>query len=299
MSRHLGILATTAAYFIWGASPLFWTRLQRIPALELLGWRVLFALLILSAAIMIRGRAGALRQALADPRTLIIASLSSICLMINWLLFVWSVTHGHIVDVSLGYYINPLMSVALGVLVLGESLRLGTRLAVGLAVLGVGVITFAVGHLPTIPLLLAASFAFYGLLKKQRGAAPPTEALAIESALAMVPLGGYLANLVLRGESVALTTPQDWVWLPFTGLITVAPLLLFGVAAQRTRLSTIGMLQFIAPSLQLIIGVLIYAEAVDPSEKIGFGLVWIAILLFAADMYQADSASRRELKSES
>lgn len=288
MNRYMGLLATTAAYLIWGASPLFWKRLNDIPAKELLSWRVLFALLILGAAIVVRRRVGALRSALANPRTLMIASLASGCLMVNWLLFIWSISHGHIVDVSLGYYMNPLMSIALGVVVLRERLTKGARIAIGFAIVGVGVMSFSAGRVPWIPLLLATSFAIYGVLKKQPDAAAPTEALALESSLAMIPLGAYLLYLILRGESVALTAPQDWSLLPFTGLITVAPLILFGVAAQRTRLSTIGMLQFIAPTLQLMVAVLIYDEGVDPSEKIGFGLVWVAVTLFAVDTYRSD-----------
>ena len=291
MNRQLGVPATVAAYLIWGASPLFWKRLEQIPASELLSWRVLFALLILSMAIVARGRLGVLRRAVSARRTLTIASLASACLMVNWAVFVWAVTHGQIVDVSLGYFINPLMSVALGVFALGEPLSRNARIAVGIASAGVGIITLAAGEFPWVPLLLAASFALYGLLKKNEAVAPPMEALAIEATWAVLPLGGYLVYLALRGESVVLTTMPDWDLLPYTGLITVAPLWLFGVAAQRTRLSTIGMLQFIAPTLQLMIGVLVYAEDFALSEAVGFGLVWVAVSLFAVDMYRSDRSA--------
>ena len=211
----------------------------------------------------------------------------------NWALFIWAVTHEHLVEISLGYYINPLMSVTLAVLVLGESLSRAARLAVAMTAGAVIVMTIAAGETPWISLSLAITFALYGLLKKQPDAAPPFEALMLESATAAVPLFAYLAWLILNNDSVVTASTESWALLPFTGLITIAPLVLFATAAQRIPLATLGMLQYLAPTIQLGLGVWLYGEAVSRGQFIGFVTVWIALGIFAVDSARTLRSNRR------
>jgi chloramphenicol-sensitive protein RarD len=235
----------------------------------------------------VRRRPAVLRSALTHRRTVGIAISAGGILTFNWALFIWAVTNGHIVEASLGYYINPLMSVAFGVALLGERLSRAVWIAVAIATLGVAVMTLATGELPWISLCLAVSFAFYGLFKKHVDAAPPVEGLSIEVTTAAIPLGCYLAYLIVQDQSVIVASSEDWLLLPISGVITVVPLLLFGMAAQRIPLSTVGMLQYIAPTIQLILGVALYGEELTPGEMFGFASVWIALGIFSLDSLRA------------
>jgi chloramphenicol-sensitive protein RarD len=287
-----GIIAGIAAYVLWGGSPIYWNAIRELPPAEILAWRVVFAVLILLFVLFARRQFGAFRRIAGRPRTLALGVAAGCLLTVNWGLFLWAVTRGHIVDVSLGYYINPLMSVALGVVILRERLSFGTRLAVGIAALGVVVMTFAGQQLPWIALGVAVSFGLYGLLKKQPDAAPPLDGLLFETATVAVPLGVYLMILIARNQSVAIESRELWALLPWSGAMTVAPLLLFGFAAQRIPLSTVGMLQYLAPTLQLIIGVYVYNESVSGAEMFGFASIWLALGIFAFDTFRAIRASR-------
>jgi len=288
-----GVLAGIAAYFVWGASPIFWKTIGPIPAFEVLAWRVLFALLLLSCVVAITRRGANLRRLIAHRRSLGLSIASGALLSINWILFIWAVNHGQIIEVSLGYYINPLMSVALGVVILRERLSARVRLAVGIAAIGVLAMTIATTHLPWIALSLAVTFALYGLLKKQPDSAPPIEGLLAEVATATLPSGIYLVWLLTQGKSAAAAEPESWALLPFTGVITVVPLLLFGYAAQRIPLSTVGMLQYLAPTLQLVIGVWLYGETVTRAWIFGFVTIWLALAIFVFDNLQAARLATR------
>jgi len=288
-----GIIAGISAYWLWGASPIFWNAIKMVPPLELLAWRVVWALLFLALFILVTRRGEVLRMAYRNPRTRMIAMASGALLTVNWALFIWAVTHEHLVEISLGYYINPLMSVTLAVLVLGESLSRAARLAVAMTAVAVIVMTIAAGETPWISLSLAITFALYGLLKKQPDAAPPFEALMLESATAAVPLFAYLAWLILNNDSVVTASTESWALLPFTGLITIAPLVLFATAAQRIPLATLGMLQYLAPTIQLGLGVWLYGEAVSRGQFIGFVTVWIALGIFAVDSARTLRSNRK------
>ncbi len=291
LEHRRGIAAGVAAYAVWGASPLFWNAIKQIPPFEILSWRVLWALLLLMLAVAARRRGAVLRHAIAHRKTLALAVVSGALITFNWALFIWAVTHGRIVEVSLGYYINPLISVALGVVVLREELSRAARVAVMIAGFGVAVMALADGQFPWISLSLAATFAIYGLLKKQAEAAPPVEGLLLEVGTAVIPLGGYLALLIAHNQSVAAASLEPWSLLPFTGVITIVPLLLFGVAAQRIPLSTVGMLQYLAPTIQLALGVGLYQEEVSASGLFGFASVWVALGIFTADSLRATRSS--------
>lgn len=292
MEFRRGIIAGIAAYVLWGGSPIYWNAIREVPPAEVLAWRVILAVLILLFVLFARRQFGAFRRVVGRPKTLALGVAAGCLLTVNWGLFLWAVTSGHIVEVSLGYYINPLMSVALGVLILREQLSFGTRLAVGIAALGVVVMTFAGQQFPWISLGLAVSFGLYGLLKKQPDAAPPLEGLLIETTTVVVPLGVYLMILIAGNQSVAMESRELWTLLPWSGVMTVAPLLLFGFAVQRIPLSTVGMLQYLAPTLQLIIGVYVYNESVSDAEMFGFASIWLALGIFAFDTIRASRATR-------
>jgi len=278
-----GIVAGIAAYVIWGGSPIYWNLIREVPPPEALSWRVVWAVLILLLVLAARRGFGALCRFARQPRTLAFSVASGGLLALNWGLFLWAVTSGHIVEVSLGYYINPLMSVALGVVILREHLNRATRIAVSIAALGVGVMTFAGEQFPWIALSLAVSFALYGLFKKRPEAAPPLEGLLIEAATVAVPVVLYLTVLIGQNQSVVVESGEYWGWIPWSGAITVVPLLLFGIAAQRIPLSTVGMLQYLAPTLQLILGIYLYEESMSGAEMFGFASVWLALGIFAFD----------------
>jgi chloramphenicol-sensitive protein RarD len=288
------MVAGVAAYLVWGASPIFWKATAVIPAFEVLSWRVLSALALLLGLVALTGRGKSLRRTLSNGRTIALAVASGALLAVNWILFIWAVTEGHILEASLGYYINPLMSVALGVALLGEELRPAVRLAVGIAALGVAVMTIAGGQFPWIALSLAVTFAIYGLMKKHSDAAPPIEGLLTETATVTLPLGFYLITLLGSARSVAVDTPSTWALIPFTGVITIVPLVLFGYAAQRIPLSSVGMLQYIAPTLQLMIGVGLYGEVITTARAFGFASVWTALAIFAWDNLRSSPEAAAE-----
>lgn len=294
MDTRRGILAAIGAYVVWGGSPIFWNAIKHVPPAEILSWRVLWALSLLLIIVAIRRRGALLRAALTAKRTLAIGMVSGALLTMNWGLFLWAVTHGHLVEVSLGYYINPLMSVALGVLVLRERLSQAAQVAVGIATVGVVVMTFAAGEPPWISLTLAVTFALYGLLKKQADAAQPIEGLLIETATACVPLGLYLAVLIAGGQSQVVSDGEYFSWLPVTGVITVVPLLLFGISAQLIPLSTVGMLQYLAPTLQLIIGLTLYGESMNAVQVFGFITIWLALGIYAFDSMRGSRTAEPE-----
>jgi chloramphenicol-sensitive protein RarD len=293
------MIAGIAAFAIWGGAPIYWNVIREVPPSEALAWRVMWAVAILLVVLAARSRCGVLRQIVRQPRTLALSVIGGCLLSVNWGLFLWGVTSGHIVEVSLGYYISPLMSVALGVVILREYLSFGTRISVSIAALGVGVMTYAGQELPWIALSLAVSFALYGLLKKQPDAAPPIEGLLIEASTAAVPLSLYLIVLIARNQSAVVESGELWALIPWSGAITVAPLLLFGFAVRRIPLSTIGMLQYLAPTIQLVIGVFLYNEVMSNTELFGFASIWLALGIFAFDSIRESRAAASFLRSSS
>ncbi len=291
MEFRRGIFAGIAAYLIWGGSPIYWNAIKEIPPPEAVSWRVIWAIVILLVVLAFRSQWSVLARVWSNSRTRLLSVISGILLTINWGIFLWAVTSGHILEVSLGYYINPLMSVALGVIILRERLSLSAQISVGIASMAVVVMTVADHDFPWIALSLAASFAIYGLLKKQPEAAPPLEGLLVEVCTAAVPLSLYLIYLVAFGESIVVTSNEHWAVIPLSGVITVAPLLLFGFAAQRLPLSTVGMLQYLAPTIQLVIGVYLFSEVATTVQMFGFVSVWCALGIYGFDSFRRDHRS--------
>ncbi len=278
-----GAVAAAGAYALWGLLPLYWKALQTVPPLETLAHRTVWSLvlvLLLQAAL---GRWAWLRLVRQRPRMLRTFVASTCLLGVNWLTYIWAVTSGHVVDSSLGYFINPLVTVLLGVIFLHERLRLWQGVAVGLAAASVLYLTLGLGSLPWIALVLAGTFGFYGLLRKT---APlgSLEGLTVETALLSLPALAYLLWLEAAGkgsfghEGLAISA-----LLVGTGVVTAVPLLLFAWAARNTTLATMGILHYIAPTLQLLLGLLVYHEPFSPARLLGFCGVWLALFIYSAE----------------
>ena len=270
-----------AAYLMWGLFPLYWPLLKPLGALEILSHRVVWSLGLVLAWLAATGRFSALTQLPGRKRALL--TLAAALVSVNWLLYIWAVNAGHVVETSLGYFINPLMSVLLGVLVLGERLRRAQWLSLSLAAVAVLVLSWDYGRPPWIALGLAPSFALYGLVKKRAGVGS-VEALAFETAVLALPAFAYLGFLEMRGEGALGHAPlRTELLLVGAGVMTALPLVAFGAAANRVRLSTLGVLQYVAPTLQFFCGVVIFHEAMSPGRWLGFSLMWLALGLFAAE----------------
>ncbi|MFV1999624.1 MAG: EamA family transporter RarD [Acidimicrobiia bacterium] len=292
METRRGMWYAIGAYVAWGLSPIFWNLFRDLEALELLAHRIIWAVPILAIVIGVSHRWSEVRDSYRAWRTRWLTVAAAAFVLSNWGFFLWAVTNGRIVEASLGYFINPLVSVALGVVVLGERLRRLQWAAVGIAVIGVIGMTIAVGELPWISLILAGSFGTYGLIKKRPETPRPVVSLFGESAVLAIPASILALVLARTGSASFGQTPGISVFLLATGLMTVVPLLLFGAAAKRIPLSTIGLLQYIAPTLQLLVGVLIYGETLTGERLAWFVVVWIALALYSFDSYRGLSSKR-------
>jgi chloramphenicol-sensitive protein RarD len=289
-----------AAYLLWGIFPLYFRALDASGALEILLHRIAWSLLVCLALLAASRMFGELRAILRSARLTGLLAVAAVTIALNWGVYIYAVNSGHVVEAALGYFINPLVTVALGVLVLRERLRRPQWVAVGIGAVAVAVLTAGYGRPPWIALVLACSFAGYGLTKKQVG--PDVGALVGLSTetLVLAPAAlGTLGWLELSGRGTfAVDAPWQGLLLASAGVVTVGPLLLFAAAARRVPLTTIGLLQFLTPVLQLLCGVLLLGERVPASRWIGFGLVWTALVVLTVDSLRAASQARRERVAE-
>lgn len=285
-----GVWYAVGAYVIWGLLPIYLHWLRQVPAFQIVSHRIVWSCALLFAVIFAAHSWRAFRAAAFVPRTIGIYVIAAVLIAINWLVYVWGANAGFIVELSLGYYINPLISVLLGVVFLGERLRVWQWVPIGLAAAGVFYLSFAHGAVPWIALALAFSFGTYGLVKK----IAPLGALfglALETAVLLLPALAYLAYAEGRGDGAFLHTDISMrLLLIGAGAITAIPLLLFASATRRIPLWLNGMLQYIAPTLQFLLGVLVYREPFTHAQAIGFGLVWLALTIFAAESFLARGA---------
>jgi chloramphenicol-sensitive protein RarD len=279
--QRTGLLAGLACYVIWGLFPLFWPLLDRAGEIEILAHRIIWSLVFL--VVVLAATAGfRWVRTIGRPR-LIQLTVAALLITVNWGGFIYAVNNDHVVDAALGYYINPLVSVALGVLVLHEHLRSRQRAAVVLGTLAVIVLTVEYGKPPWIALMLAFSFGLYGLVKKRVGL-DGVQSLSVETALLVMPALAYIVVLGARGDATFLAEGLGFsLLLAAGGVVTAVPLILFGAAAIRVPLSTIGLMQYIAPTMHFVIGVAIYGEAMPPGRVAGFVLVWLALLVLTLD----------------
>ncbi len=278
-----GALAAAGAYLIWGLVPLYWKQLATIGALELIAHRHVGSLVVVAALVWIQGRQGEVRSALANPRMAAVHLLSGALLTINWLVYVWGVNTGRIIETSLGYFLVPLLNVAAGRFLLHERLRSLQWIAIGLAAAGVLTMMAQVHQVPWIALILAASFSGYGLLRKQSPLGSLT-GLTVETLL-LAPLAiGYLLWQHVRGiGALGRVDAAQHALLLSAGLITAVPLLLFAFGARRIRLSTLGLLQYLGPTTQFTIGLVVYREPFTIDRLLGFALIWSGLVLYTAD----------------
>src|SRR3954470_1980468 len=293
-----GVLYGIGAYGLWGIFPLYFRLLERSGALEVVLHRVLWSLLVCLAVVAaVRGWAE-LRAALAVPRQVVILGVGAVLLAVNWGVYIYAVNSGQVVQASLGYYINPLVTVLLGVLVLRERLRRFQWVAVGVGALAVAVLTAAYGRPPLIALTLAVSFGLYGLIKNRVGASVGALASLTTETLVLAPVAAaLLVWLQVRGQGhFADNPPWQGLLLASVGVATVVPLLFFAAAARRVPLSTIGLLQYLTPTLQLLCGVLLLGEHMSAPRWGGFALVWVALIVLTADTVRAASRRRTEAR---
>jgi len=278
-----GIVYAALAYLSWGLFPLYFRQVAAVPALEVVLHRTLWSLVFLLGLLAVRRQWAWMRELLRQPRVLGAFALSALLLAANWLTYVWAVNNGHVVDASLGYFILPLVNVALGFVFLHERPRTGQWLAVAVAAAGVVWLSVQVGHLPWIALVLALSFGFYGLLRKVAilGA---LEGLALETVLLAPLTVAVLGALAWQGQGALVQGDAATVgWLMLAGPVTAIPLLLFAAGARRIPMATLGILQYISPSLQLALGVWLFRESFDPDRLAGFALIWVALLLYSIE----------------
>jgi chloramphenicol-sensitive protein RarD len=278
-----GFLLGVAAYAMWGAFPLYWPLLEPAGAIEILAHRIFWSLVTMGLLVAALGRARAFRRMAADRRVVVLLTLGACLITVNWATYIWSVNNGHVVESSLGYFVNPLVTVLMAVFVLGERLRRWQWAAMCVAALAVVVLSVDYGRLPWIALVLAFSFGSYGLCKKQADA-PAIESLTFET-LVIGPVAlGYVVWLGLAGHSHFTGHGADHVLLLMsTGLVTAVPLICFGGAAIRVPLVTLGLLQYLAPILQFALGVVYFHEDMPTGRWIGFALVWVALAIFTVD----------------
>jgi chloramphenicol-sensitive protein RarD len=292
--RRLGTISGLSAYALWGLFPLYFPLLEPASGLEIVAHRVLWSLLFVGLLLTAVRRWSLVRAAVADRRTLLVLSGAAVLIAGNWMVFVYGVNSGHVVETSLGYFINPLVSVLLGVVVFAERLRPLQWAAVGIAAVAVAVLTVDYGRPPWIALGLALSFGLYGLMKKLvRVEAAP--GLFVETALLAVPAGVVLGVMHVGGAATfGNAGAAHAALLVSSGIATAVPLLLFAAAARRIPLSTIGLLQYLTPLMQLSIGVFVYGEPMPPARLAGFAIVWLALAVFTVDMLRhARAGSRR------
>ncbi len=279
-----GVFLGAGAYLLWGLFPLYWPLLDPAGAVEVLSHRVLWSLLVVGALLAFTRRAAELREVLHDPRRFGRLSLAAVLIGANWFTYIYGVTHGQVVETSLGYFINPIVTVLLGVVVLKERLRPTQWVAIGAAGLAVLVLTVQNGGPPWIALVLALSFGGYGLLKKTAGVGA-VAGLAVETAVLAPLAAGYLAVLGVRGDLVfGSAGAGNALLLMSAGVVTAIPLLLFGAAATRVPLTTLGLLQYVTPTMQFLLAVLVLGEPLPLLRLVGFAMVWAGLLVFTVDV---------------
>jgi chloramphenicol-sensitive protein RarD len=294
-THRSGLIFGGFAYALWGGLPLFFLLLTPSGAFEIVAWRVLFSLVFCALIITVTRTWTVLGRALRQPRLVWIMGLAGVFIFINWQTYVIAATTGHVVEAALGYFINPIVTVLLGVFVLRERLRRLQWVAIGISFLAVVVLAVGYGSLPWISLILAFSFGFYGLIKKRVG--PSVDAvtgLTLETAwLAPVAVVQLIVVSGMSGLTFGTVSPWHTVGLLATGVVTAVPLLLFAAAARRLPLTVLGLIQFVAPILQFLVGVFILNEGMPFERWVGFGLVWVALIILTLDMVASGRAPRR------
>ena len=286
----VGLLLGIGSYLIWGLFPLYWPLLKPANSIEIVSHRAVWTFVLCIILLVAMGKLRSTFSLLKSPRIALRLCLSTVLVSINWLVYIWGVNHGHVVECALGYYINPLIIIAFGVILLKEKMRKLQWVSVGIATVGVIILTVDYGRPPWIAIALAGSWGSYGLVKKQLGLAA-LDGLAIETTLSLLPYGGYLlwmghAGTGQFGHHLGLT-----VLLMLAGVATAVPLLMFNSSTNTLKFTVIGLLQYITPSVQFIIGVLVRHESMTTGRWVGFLIVWVALITLGYDLVKSGSSS--------
>lgn len=289
-SEHsLGLLFGVASYVLWGLFPLYWPLLQPASPLEIVShravWTLVFCLIVLAVAKQLHSTIAIVKR----PKIMAGLFLTTILVSINWLTYIWATNNGHVVEAALGYYINPLIIIAFGVLLLREKMRPLQWLAVGIAAIGVTILTIDYGRLPWVAISLALSWGTYGLVKKKLNLGA-LDGLAIETLISLIPYVGYLIYLGSQGTGQFGKSPGLTILLVSAGAVTAIPLLLFNGSTTRLPYSTIGLLQYITPTIQFSIGVWVRHEDMPAARWIGFLVIWLALAALATDLVRSSRA---------
>lgn len=301
MNEKVGLLNGIAMYVMWGLFPLFWTLLSDVNSFDTLANRIVWSCVFSVAAIVLlkrgRGFMKAIHALWQEPKKAMLLFLAAVCISANWFLYIWAVANEHIIDTSLGYYINPLLSIVFGVLIYKEKLLRGQQVALGVAAIGVLMLIINFGEVPYIALSLALSFALYGVLKKQIQL-EALHSVALETLL-MLPIAlSYLAYLSWQGAAafghVSRTTDA---LLIVSGILTIVPLICFAIAAKNLPLYIIGFLQYMTPTMTLLLGIFLYNETFTQADLIGFSFIWVALLIFSVTTYRQQRTTSRAKKA--
>jgi chloramphenicol-sensitive protein RarD len=296
MNKQPGITQTSltsgywyaiAAYTSWGLLPLYWKQLQHVPAIEILAHRVLWSMILVSIVLLIVKRWVQVKEVLSHRTNRLSVAISGFLISANWFIYIWAINSGHVIDTSLGYYINPLLSIILGMVILKEKLNFWQSIAVLFAALGVAILTVQIGTIPWVAVSLALSFALYGLAKKLAKNIDPLVGLLLETAM-VVPIAlVYLSFMEVSGEgALGSSTFIHLVLLIGSGLATALPLLWFAQAAKRLPLSTVGIFQYLSPTITLFLGIFLYGETFTPIHLLSFGLIWFALALYTLSRFK-------------
>ena len=292
-----GLMYGIAAYTLWGVLPLFFLLLRPASAVEIVAWRIVLSLIFCALLLTVTRGWPALVRILRDRRTVLIMGGAGALILVNWLVYVYATLSSHVVEAALGYFTNPIVTVLLGVFVLRERLRPLQWVAIGISAVAVLVLAINYGQFPFIALALAFSFGLYGLIKKQVGGrVDAVSGLSIETAWLAVPASAALLVLAGAGTlTIGTVSTGQTVAMLFAGAVTAIPLLLFAAAARRLPLSYLGLTQYLTPILQFVIGVFLLREEMPPVRWLGFGLVWVALILLSWDMLRAGRAGRSSI----
>ena len=291
-SERSGVAYGLGAYITWGLLTIYWKFLKDFNAFELIGWRVVTSSIILLTVIIYTKRLRSLVTALRDPKLCLRIALASILLSINWTTYVWAVVHENVIETALGYFISPLATMIIGFAVLREPIRSAHRAVIAFAGIAVVILTYSYGRPPYLALIIAGSWSVYGYLKKQVPLSS-LESLSAEVLMLLVPAIGILIWSFNRSDSVKnMATTTQWTFVLFTGLMTAIPLLLFGAASRRVRLSLLGPMQYLVPTFNFFLGWLAYNEKLDTTRLVGFAFVWFGLVILITDSVKSSKNSR-------
>ncbi|WP_242089406.1 EamA family transporter RarD [Curtobacterium sp. DN_7.5] len=298
----VGVVQAIVAYGLWGLMPLLFAAMSPAGAVEIVAWRIVFGLVFCAVAIVVTRSWLRTRSLVAQRRVMLVMGLAAVLILVNWTVYVAATTTGHTVEAALGYFINPLVTIALGVVVLRERLRPAQWAAVGISVVAVVVIAVGYGQMPWISLALAFSFGLYGLVKKRvGGTVDALSGLTIETVWLLPLAVAALLVMGVTGLGGGVTfTSEGWghvVVTVLTGPATAVPLLLFASSARRVSLSTLGLTQYLAPVMQLLVGVVVQHEPMPPERWAGFAIVWLALVVLTVDSFAAARSSRRRAQA--